>query len=189
MYRNKNLLTNLLCTIRVNRKKFRLIVYSLIVIGVLFSSSYAYAQNTISKMTDEVFNTIKEDEWRVDDYVLFPPSMKIILKYQISNPTKIPLKFKTEINFFAGDYVISHFVDNKTLLPQEVTFLIIELSFDTQILEKIYGNVEGYDSFTMDGWFKVQGNIMFLPVESTINFNNENVSDVLPLFDIPLGTE
>ena len=155
----------------MNRKKFSVIVFSLIAIIILISS-YIYSQNTITKITNEVFNTIEEDEWRVDDYVLFPPSMKIILKYQISNPTKIPLKLQTDINFFAGDYEISHFVDNKTLLPREVTFLEIELSFDTEILEKIYGNIEGYDSFTMNGWFKVQSNIMFLPVESTINFNN-----------------
>ena len=166
-----------------NSKKHALLIIVVITLGIL--TGYIYARNTISDTKELVFSSIREKDWRVDDYVLFPPSMKLVLIYNIENPSKTPVEIEMNIDFFSGDYKISNLRKNQKILPGDKSTFEIELNYTSEILEKIYGNVEGYDKFTMNGSFKVKGTILYYPVESTIIFKGEDVSSILPLFDAP----
>lgn len=165
----------------MNYKKKLVLLVLCMIIGV---TGYYYTQTKISINCEEVFNTIKDKDWRVEEYTFFPPSMTIVLVYSISNPTNIPLEIEMDIDFYAGDYQISNLYENKQLALGDETTFEIELVYNSTILQKIYANEEGYDSFTMDGWFKVKGNIFFISVESTKNFENEDVLSILPTFDV-----
>jgi hypothetical protein len=167
----------------LNKKE--LSIYFIIVVLIIISSGYFYARNIISDISKTIIDNIEEEDWRVEDYVLFPPSMKLVLTYSISNPSKTPVEIEMDIDFYSGDYKISNLKKYQKILPGDKSTFEIELDYTFEILEKIYGNVEGYDKFTMDGWFKVKGNILFYPVESKIIFNGEDVSSILPLFDAP----
>ena len=144
---------------------------------------YAYTKYTISEINEEVFNNIEEVDWKVDDYVLFPPSMNLILFYKIRNPTHIPLQVEMNMTLYTGDYKISDLYENKLLLPKEEYIFKVTLVYDSYILEKIYGNIDGYDDLKADGFFKVRGKVLFFPIESVKVFKAEDFDFLLPMFD------
>lgn len=156
-----------------------LVVISLISIF----TGYIYAQNTFSETSQVIFDTIKDEDWRVEDFIYFPPSMTIILVYSINNPTDMSLEVEIDLDFYAGDYHLSNVYEDMQLSPGDKTTFEIELAYTSEILEQIYGSEETFESFIMDGWFKVKGNVLNFPVESLLTFENEDVLSVLPAFD------
>lgn len=166
----------------MDTKKIAIIVVGISLLG--FFTGFMYAQGKFSGTGNVVFDTIKDEDWRVEDFIFFPPSMKIILVYSISNPTDKPVEVEMDLDFYSGDYHLSNVYENLQLDPGNKTIFEIELAYDSEILEKIYGGEEAYESFIIDGWFKVKGNVLIFPVESLITFENEDVLSVLPAFDV-----
>ena len=162
-------------------KQSALIIVVISLIGIF--SGYIYAKNTFSETSKVIFDTIKDEDWRVEDFTYFPPSMTIILVYSINNPTNMSLDVEMDLDFYAGDYHLSNVYENKQLSSGDSATFEIDLAYDSEILEKIYGSEDTFESFIMDGWFKVKGKILIFPVESMIIFENEDVLSVLPSFD------
>jgi len=165
----------------MNAKKIAIIVVGISLLGIF--TGFMYARSIFSGTSGVIFETIKDEDWRVEDYVFFPPSMTLVLVYSINNPTNNSLEVEMDLDFYAGDYHLSKVNDTMQLDPGNTTTFEIELAYDSEILEKIYGGDEAYGSFIIDGWFKVKGNVLIFPVESSITFENEDVISVLPAFD------
>ena len=165
----------------MNNKNIAIIILVISLISLL--SGYIYAKNQISESGIIIFDTIKDEDWRVENYIFYPPSMTIVLVYSINNPTNITVDVGMDIDFYVGDSHLSNLSQNINLVPGNETTFEIKLAYNSEILEKIYSNDEAYTSFTMDGWYKVNGNVLFYPVEYLRKFDNEDVLSVLPAFD------
>lgn len=162
-------------------KQVAIFLGAIILIGIF--TGYIYAKNTFSETSQIIFDTIKDEDWRVENFTYSPPSMTIILVYSINNPTNMSLEIEMNLDFYAGDYPLSSVYEIKQLSPGEETTFEIDLAYDSEILERIYSSEEVFQTFIMDGWFKVKGNVLYFPVESLLTFENEDVLSVLPAFD------
>jgi hypothetical protein len=183
----RNLLTSLNSISVMKTKQVALILATISLISIF--AGYIYAKNTFSETSQIVFDTIRDEDWRVEDFTYFPPSMTLILVYSINNPTNMSLDVEMSLDFYAGDYPLSNVINNTQLAPGETSTFEIDLAYDSEILEQIYGSEEGFTSFIMDGWFKVKGNVLYFPVESIITFENEDVLSILPAFDSIFDSE
>jgi len=156
----------------VSASKILPVVLIIIVLGGV--GGYFYSQQEISKAATIVINSLEPIDAYIEDFSLFPPSIKFILVCSVSNPTNYDLDLTIDAELYSDDIYITEFkIENERIPADSSSSIEILLPFGSNLLE----NPDFSESSAplMSGEIIVNSKVLFYPITVSKTFNDLSI--------------